>query len=486
MQAKERFTELGRSRYVFPLVSLLLLAPCYWQPRLQAGDLSSHIYNAWLAQLIESGRTQGLTIVNQTTNILFDLILGSLFRLFGAEAAQRIGVSLAVLVFTWGAFAFVRAVSGRRPWHLLPCIAMLAYGWVFHMGFFNFYLSLGLCFWAMALVWEMTRRRIALALPIFLLAYLAHALPVLWTAGLLVYVGLARRLAPRRRVLLTSIFVTALITAHTIIGRFMFIRWSPVQITLATGLDQVWVFDTKYYVVLMGLLVVWALMFLGLVRLSGPRAVVGSIPFQLCTLSAAVVLILPDTVLIPGFLNALSFIAERMSLGVAICVCAMLGTVRPRLLERWALVVVSILFFCFVYVDERALNSFEDRMEDVVSQLPPGQRVVSSINDSEIRINAVNHMIDRVCMERCFSYGNYEASTGQFRIRARLDNPYVASNYVESWEMQTGLYVVKRRDLPIYKVDVDRDGRLFIKGLKAGVRIGNTSSRIVETLFPTS
>jgi len=80
-------------------LSFLMLAPVYWQPRVQAGDLSSHIYNAWLAQLIEAGRTQGLVIVSQTTNILFDLMLGGLFRLFGAEAAQRISVSIAVLVF---------------------------------------------------------------------------------------------------------------------------------------------------------------------------------------------------------------------------------------------------------------------------------------------------------------------------------------------------------------------------------------------------
>ena len=95
-------------------------------------------------------------------------------------------------------------------------------------------------------------------------------------------------------------------------------------------------------------------------------------------------------------------------------------------------------------------------------------------------------MIDRVCMGRCFSYANYEPSTAQFRIRAEVGNPYVASNYQESWEMQAGLYVVKRRDLPIYKVDVDRDGRLFMKELKAGARTGNTSSKIVETLFPIS
>src|SRR5215510_7911536 len=96
-------------------LSFLMLAPVYWQPRIQAGDLSSHIYNAWLAQLIESGRTQGLAIASQTTNLLFDLLLGGLFRLLGPEPAQRIAVSLAVLVFVWGAFAFAGAVAARRP-----------------------------------------------------------------------------------------------------------------------------------------------------------------------------------------------------------------------------------------------------------------------------------------------------------------------------------------------------------------------------------
>ena len=137
-------------------------------------------------------------IVSQTTNILFDLMLGGLFRLLGAEAAQRIAVSLAVLIFVWGAFAFVRGGRGRRPWHLMPCIAMLAYGWVFHMGFFNFYLSLGLCFWALALALGLRLRGAwPRPSPILALAYLAHALPVVWTAGLMVYL-LAGRAGCRR------------------------------------------------------------------------------------------------------------------------------------------------------------------------------------------------------------------------------------------------------------------------------------------------
>src|SRR5581483_10453886 len=113
------------------LASLALLLPCYWQPRIQAGDLSSHIYNAWLAGLIEGGRLDGLQIVHQTTNILFDLLLSGLLPWVGADWAQRLSVSIAVLIFAWGAFAFVSAIAGRTAWPLFPCLAMLAYGWVF-------------------------------------------------------------------------------------------------------------------------------------------------------------------------------------------------------------------------------------------------------------------------------------------------------------------------------------------------------------------
>ncbi|HKA00490.1 MAG TPA: hypothetical protein VKE70_28455, partial [Candidatus Solibacter sp.] len=178
---------------IYVPISLLVLLPVYWQPRIQAGDLSSHIYNAWLAQLIEAGRTEGLEIVRQSTNILFDLMLGGLLKVLGAELAQRISVSVAVLVFVWGAFRFVSVVAGRRAWNLLPCIAMFAYGWVFHMGFFNFYLSLGFCFWALSLLWDWQPRGIAYAAALMLLAYFAHALPVVWTGGLGVYQLFARR-----------------------------------------------------------------------------------------------------------------------------------------------------------------------------------------------------------------------------------------------------------------------------------------------------
>src|SRR5262249_3287522 len=153
---------------------------------------------------IRGGRVPGLVIVRQATNVLFDLLLSWLFRLSGADAAQRVAVSLAVLTFAWGAFSLASTVTGRRAWHVMPFIAMLAYGWVFHMGLFNFYLSLGLCFWGMALAWTWRPRRLVVAASLLVLACLAHALPVVWAAGLLVYSRLAGPLTSRGRALAGS------------------------------------------------------------------------------------------------------------------------------------------------------------------------------------------------------------------------------------------------------------------------------------------
>src|SRR6202162_173985 len=107
------------------LLFTVLAVPCFWHRRIEAGDLASHVYNAWLAQLIERGQAPGLYLARQWNNVLFDLLLLKLGDLFGLAAAQKIVASLCVLIFFWGAFALLAAVSRRPPWFLLPCLAML-------------------------------------------------------------------------------------------------------------------------------------------------------------------------------------------------------------------------------------------------------------------------------------------------------------------------------------------------------------------------
>jgi hypothetical protein len=354
------------------------------------------------------------------------------------------------------------------------------------MGFFNFYLSMGLCLWALAVAWQWQPRSVAVAVPLLVLAYVAHALPVVWTIGLLLYQWLARRMSPRARVYVTASWLLGMVLLQVVVGHTMFSSWSAQQIKMATGADQVWVFDGKYYVVLVGLLLVWGMLFLDLLRDSGPRCVVSSVPFQFCVISAAAVSILPTTVLLPGFHHTLVYIAERMSLGVGICVCAMLSAARPRLFQRYAMGLVALVFFGFLYRDEKILNALEDRMDGVISKLPAGQRIVSGVDDPYLHVFGVTHMIDRVCLGRCYSYANYEPSTAQFRIRTVAENPYVTARYEDSWRMQNGSYVVQSHDLPLLQLVLDPSGRMVVRTLKAGTPCGSTSLKALPDLFPLS
>ena len=64
----------------------------------------------------------------------------------------------------------------------------------------------------------------------------------------------------------------------------------------------------------------------------------------------------------------------------------------------------------------------------------------------------IQHMIDRACIGYCFSYGNYEPSSGVFRVRSTPGNPYVLNDYEDAVNMEDGYYTVQPQDLPVYEV----------------------------------
>jgi len=55
----------------------------------------------------------------------------------------------------------------------------------------------------------------------------------------------------------------------------------------------------------------------------------------------------------------------------------------------------------------------------------------------------------------------------------------VASTYADSRYLQSGTYKIKQRDLPLYEVDDDTDGRMVVKQLQEGVETGCTNWRIL-------
>src|ERR1035437_2141489 len=146
-------------RTLIAVVALLLLVPCFWQPHIMAGDLSSHVYNAWLAGQIEQDKvqTQALSLAHPITNVLADWAMERLLYTVGRSGAERIVVGAAVEIFFWGAFVFVAAAAGQRCWIITPSLGMITYGLIFHMGFLNFYISTGFSLWVMALLWRPQR-----------------------------------------------------------------------------------------------------------------------------------------------------------------------------------------------------------------------------------------------------------------------------------------------------------------------------------------
>src|SRR5258707_15289560 len=69
------------------LISILLLVPCFWHARIQAGGLGSHVYNAWLGELVERHQGPGLTLGWQWDNGLFDVLLLKVGNFAGLGAA---------------------------------------------------------------------------------------------------------------------------------------------------------------------------------------------------------------------------------------------------------------------------------------------------------------------------------------------------------------------------------------------------------------
>ena len=127
------------------------------------------------------------------------------------------------------------------------------------------------------------------------------------------------------------------------------------------------------------------------------------------------------------------------------------------------------------------MNDMEAQVEKMVSGLPYGRRVVETVNSwNDSRLWFINHIVDRACIGKCFSYANYEPPAGQFRVRVKHGSPIVTDSVEHSAKMESGFYVVRQEDLPmneIYQCD-DKDlSKLCIRELSAGEENGRIGYR---------
>jgi hypothetical protein len=436
-------------------ISVLLLIPSFWHRHLGACDLASHTYNAWLASLVTHGQAPGLYLVNQKQDVLFDLALLKLGMAFGWTAGERIAVCLAVLIFFWGAFAFLAAASRRAPWFLVPAIAMVAYGWTLQIGFMNYYLGIGFAFWGAAVLWHARGREFLLALILLPLAFVAHPLAFALLLGLFIYVRISELLPKMWKL---AVFVLSLILV-VVFGAYLAHHYNGRVLTfdfLLNGADQL-VLAARYTLLAEIALAAGAIFFLIDAAQNGKTIAYWHervIPIGLYVISWVATIVLPDYIEVPKFPFPITQLVVRLTLVCAVLALCVLACIRLRLCHLATFAVLAAIFFAFLWSDTGKLSAMETQAENLVAKVPANERVLATIWPLPgSRMTFINHMVDRACIAHCFSFSNYEASSRQFRLRAETGNGIVTSSPEESNDMQMGRYVVQLKDLPIYQIE---------------------------------
>jgi hypothetical protein len=439
----------------FLTISAVVLVPCFWHRTIVAGDLGSHMYNAWLAQLVERGQAPWFWLTHRWNNVLFDLWLDALGRVVSLDAAEKIAVSAAVLIFFWGMFALVCAATRRAPWYLCPCIAMFAYGYSFHMGFMNFYISLGLAFFGVAIFWHGKGWDRLVPIALAPLTILAHPLGFAWLVGGSAYVAIAEKIPRRYQILLLAAGAASLSAAHYYFWYHDIVQAQDGPLYFFNGADQLVLFGSRYAIPEFALLV-FVLAALGADFFSRPwgqfRWEDYAVPLQLYVIVCLAVILLPDGIRFPQQPSSLALLTERLTSVSAAVLCCLLGAMQPR---RWHLIACSAIaavFFVFLYQDTATINRMEAQVERLVRTLPPGQRVLGTIKPFPRSRILIQHMLDRACIGHCFSDGNYEPASGQFRVRTTPGNPHAMFNFDDTADMEDGTYEVQDKDLPAYQV----------------------------------
>jgi hypothetical protein len=444
------------------LISLALLVPCVWQRHIEAGDLGSHVYNAWLAQLISQGQAPGLYLAPLWHNVLCDLLLLHTANLLGFAAAEKITVCLAVLIFFWGVFVFITALAQSPPWFLTPCIAMLAYGYSFSMGFLNYYLSIGLACWSVAIFLGGTRKDRLTSAAILPVIYLAHPIGFLFAVSATLYLTLRKMLPGYLKLVLPTAAVAAFAFLHWFLAAHTNydVDWSKTgPFYVFNGSDQVVLYGDQYaslaqLAVFFGVacLVVDAIV-RRKERASWQAWRVFVLPAELYLVTFAIVMLLPENIRTAPEVAWIGLLVSRLTTVSAIFGLAVLACLKPSRWHAIGFAALAAAFFVFLHDDAVYLNQIEDSAESVLFQLPYGTRVIPTLSAPEdSRIEFVGHLADRACIHHCFSYLNYEPSSTQFRVRATPGNKFAAAPYSQVEKMVSSRYVFQPQDLPLVQL----------------------------------
>ncbi len=463
--------------YVFAL-SLLVILPCVWHAHLESVDLGSHTYAVWIKWLSEAGKAPGIYIARQSTNILFDWILEGCCVLFGFDAGGMTAAAICVLVFFWGAFAFVTTLVGRFQWHVAFPIAMISYGWSFQTGLFNFYLSLGLAFVGLTVALQFKGARRLLAALFLPLMWLAHPLGLLAFFGVGAFLVMTENAGLSRIAISLAACIAAIGAVRWYLGtHFSILFWEEPWYTM-NGSDQLVLYGWEYRFVAGAVMVLTLFAVTEIIR--SFRSVDSDAKsrsyriFALYLLPFSAVMILPDGVLWSRNVSPATFLIPRATTLVAVMAVAVIANAPTRSWKPVVWGIVCVAFFAMVYGDTGRISRIEDETIALVRKLPPGSRFTAVAHFERPWHVISPHYEERACIGHCFVISNYEIASGQFRVRANPGSPVVETRLDANDLMQKGLYVVQPFDLPLYSLircGVHREHECLFE-LRPGVQNG--------------
>lgn len=434
------------------IVSIWMVIPCFWHKWLVAGDLGSHTYNFWLFQLVKSGQAPGLWVAAQHTNVLFDWILELLAILFPIHFAARVAAAVAVLTFFWGSFCFISVAHGGPTWANAPFLAMVTYGWTFQIGFFNYYLSLGLAFFGIAFFWSQKSWWRLLPLILSPLIIVAHPFGFAWMLGAIALI-VVNELWPRRPYVSVLMGVAMLVFANAYLRRHFSIGGAPRSAFLWNGLDQMCL--AKWYLIPVAALA----LFVAFAIFSLARKLVERGPFadgaakprmllQMYIIVQASILFLPDSIYTQQISAPLRAISTRTTSISAVLLCGLCAWMPRKKWQLPAVLAVATVFFALLYHDTGVLSEMQQQMQQLVRTFPKRERVLFTPRQPRSYRFSAAHIVDDACIEYCFSYGNYEPASNAFRVRVRPESRIVMSRVEQLAAMESGQFTVQPEDLP--------------------------------------
>ncbi len=132
---------------------------------------------------------------------------------------------------------------------------MFSYGYSFEMGFLNFYISLGLAFFGIAIFWRGRGWERWIAVALAPLAMLAHPLGFAWLVAASAYVAMAEAIPRRYQILLVAAAGVVLFAARYYFWHHDIVQARDDPFYFFNGSDQLLLFGPRYAIPEFALLV---------------------------------------------------------------------------------------------------------------------------------------------------------------------------------------------------------------------------------------